>query len=53
MGYGGFGAFGMVFMLLYLGAVIYFFVLMTQIASSLKRIAGVLERDARTKQPES
>lgn len=47
MGYGMMGGygFGLIFMLLYLAAVVYFFVLLTQIARSLKRIAASLERN--------
>lgn len=43
MGY-GFNPFAMVFMLVYLGVVIYFFYLLTNMAKSLRRISNVLEK---------
>jgi hypothetical protein len=51
MGYGagGMPMFGIVFMLLYVGAAVYFFVLLTRVAAALDRIAASLEnRNNRT-----
>lgn len=42
MGYGGFG-FGMIFLIVYLGVIVYFFMLLTKISRSLERIADKIE----------
>jgi uncharacterized membrane protein len=45
VGYGGMmGGFGFIFVLVYLGVVIYFFYLLTGISKSLRRIADSLEK---------
>lgn len=45
-GYGGMmGGFGFVFVLVYLGLVVYFFYLLTGIAKSLRRIADSFEKN--------